>query len=153
MEIRSDFAYYLLEEGGTAGDFVSTLLSIGEKALGKKKPDLKDKMEASLVEDFALLEQLKGAGGEFLLKNLSTNITSLIYLLAEQQLMIGKLLASLMESGALQPHQLDAITRSTTIEDDVSTSYTNLYQKYFKYFTALYYLSKSKDGGNNDGEE
>jgi hypothetical protein len=67
-------------------------------------------------------------------KTMQANFSALLYLLTEQQAMIGKLLQALLDSGVLRSHQLSAITDMEAGDEGLHPTYTLLYQRYAQYF-------------------
>ena len=67
-------------------------------------------------------------------KTIQANFSSLLYLLTEQQAMIGKLFQALLDSGALDSAQLSRITDLSGEKNDLIPTYTQLYQRYAAYY-------------------
>jgi hypothetical protein len=67
-------------------------------------------------------------------KTMQANFSALLYLLTEQQAMIGKLLQALLDSSTINSHQLTDITDTHSGKEGLTPTYTLLYQRYAQYF-------------------
>lgn len=72
---------------------------------------------------------------EFDIKVMQANFSAILYLITEQQALIGRLLQTLLDSGVVTSHQLNKITDITDGDDGLIPTYTQLYQRF-----AMYYL-------------
>lgn len=90
---------------------------------------------------------------------MQANFSAILYLLTEQQAMIGKLFQALLDSHVIDSRQLAEITDTTSEEGGLIPTYTQLYNRF-----AMYYLRTKQileDGGElvqpvvgaNDTEE
>jgi len=66
---------------------------------------------------------------------MQANFSAILYLLTEQQAMIGKLFQALLDSHAIDSRQLSEITDLTSEEGGLIPTYTQLYNR-----IAMYYL-------------
>lgn len=62
------------------------------------------------------------------------NLSAMLYLLAEQQALLGKLLEELSRIGALDHSNLNQITGVKQDSDALTSVYTQLYQQFTNYF-------------------
>lgn len=67
-------------------------------------------------------------------KVMQANFSALLYLLTEQQALIGKLLQALLDSGALNSRQLENITDLNSEEGGLIPTYTQLYNRFAHYY-------------------
>lgn len=65
---------------------------------------------------------------------IQSNFSAMLYLLTEQQAMIGKLFQALLDSGALDSAQLSRITDTSDKDNRLIPTYTQLYQRYAQYY-------------------
>ena len=65
---------------------------------------------------------------------MQSNFSSILYLLSEQQSMIGKLFQALLDSGVIDSRQLSDITDTSDGEDDLLRTYTQLYNRFANYY-------------------
>lgn len=66
-------------------------------------------------------------------KDLQANISALLYLLTEQQVMIGRLLQELERVGALNLDGLNRITETCSDPETRTSIYTEIYNRYAGY--------------------
>ena len=66
---------------------------------------------------------------------MQANFSAILYLLTEQQAMLGKLFQALLDSHAIDSRQLSEITDTTSEEGGLIPTYTQLYNRF-----AMYYL-------------
>jgi hypothetical protein len=76
---------------------------------------------------------------------MQANFSAILYLLTEQQALIGRLLQVLLETGVVTSHQLNKITDITDGDEGLIPTYTQLYNRF-----ATYYLRTKQilDEGN-----
>lgn len=67
-------------------------------------------------------------------KTMQANFSAILYLLTEQQALIGKLLQTLLESGVINGRQLDKVTDIAGGEDGLIPTYTQLYNRFATYY-------------------
>lgn len=67
-------------------------------------------------------------------KVIQANFSAMLYLLTEQQAMLGKLLQALLDVGALRSHQLDKITDTAEGENGLVPTYNQLYDRFAEYY-------------------
>lgn len=75
---------------------------------------------------------------------MQANFSSILYLLAEQQAMIGKLFQALLDNGVMDSRQLTDITDSTDGEGLVP-AYTQLYNRFATYYLRTKRLLETED--------
>ncbi len=71
---------------------------------------------------------------EFDFKIMQANFSSLLYVLTEQQAIIGKLLQELLEGGTINAHQLEKITNIYGDGKVLGPVYQDLYKRFAWYF-------------------
>ncbi len=67
---------------------------------------------------------------------MQANFSAILYLLTEQQAVIGRLLQVLLEQGTLTPQQIAKLTDISSGDEGLTPTYTQLYNRF-----AGYYLS------------
>jgi len=77
----------------------------------------------------------KTGNEEFTKTSMQANFSSILYLLSEQQAMIGKLFQALLDNQVIDSRQLKDITDTSTGDEGLVPTYTQLYNRF-----ALYYL-------------
>ena len=74
------------------------------------------------------------ADGQFTRTIMQANFSAILYLLTEQQALIGQLLQALLESQVIDSRQLSEITDLTGGEDGLIPTYTVLYNRFATYY-------------------
>ena len=74
----------------------------------------------------------KGKKNEYSQQEMNANFSALLYLLTEQQSLIGRLMQTLLESGLINIHQLQKITDMEAGEDGLTPIHTVLYNRFAK---------------------
>lgn len=67
-------------------------------------------------------------------KDLQCNFSSLMYILTEQQALIGRLLEELLQAGVLNSSSLERITDVYGSEEALSPVYSDLYKRFAWYY-------------------
>lgn len=80
------------------------------------------------------------------------NLSALMYVVAEQQALIGKLLEELVRVGALNTSALDRLTSSYKNEEILTGVYTQIYERFEMYFRAVRALLRSQGDLPDDHE-
>ena len=76
---------------------------------------------------------------------MQANFSSILYLLSEQQAMIGKLFQALLDNQVIDSRQLTDITDTTSGEDGLVPTYTQLYNRFALYYLRTKHLLESED--------
>ena len=87
---------------------------------------------------------------EFDTKTMQANFSAILYLLTEQQALIGRLLQQLLDSGVVTSHQLNKITDITDGEEGLIPTYTELYKRFATYYLKTKHLL---DEGELEGDD
>jgi len=70
-------------------------------------------------------------------KNMQANYSALMYVMTEQQALIGKLLEELIRGGVVNSTQLERVTDVYGNAAILNPAYADLYKRYASYFTRV----------------
>ena len=71
---------------------------------------------------------------EFDPKVMQANFSAVLYLVTEQQALIGRLIRMLLEKGAMNTHELAVVTDITEGEEGLVPAYTQIYNRFATYY-------------------
>jgi hypothetical protein len=81
-------------------------------------------------------------------KIITANFSALLYLMTEQQVLIGKLLQALLDSNTLDSCQLTQVTDIHSGPDGLIPAYTELYNRFATYYLHTKKILQDRDNIN-----
>jgi len=83
---------------------------------------------------------------QFTKTTMQANFSSILYLLSEQQAMIGKLFRALLDNQVIDSRQLKDITDTSAGDEGLVPTYTQLYNRFALYYLRTKHLLDQEEG-------
>ena len=82
-------------------------------------------------------------------KNMQANYSALMYVMTEQQALIGKLLEELVRGGVINGTQLERVTNIYGNAEILNPAYADLYKRYANYFLRVRDVIDKRDAAKS----
>ncbi len=77
---------------------------------------------------------------EFNENTMQANFSAFLYVVTEQEALIGRLLQTLLETKVISAHQLNKVTDITSGEEGLVPTYNQVYNRFAKYYLRTKFL-------------